>query len=65
MEPLLTIEEACKLLSIRRSKLYALMESGDLPYVKIGKCRRLKRTDVQRLIDINTTGGWNVSPTKV
>lgn len=60
MEPLLTIDEACELLAIRRTKLYALMERGELPYVKIGKCRRLKRADVQKLVEDHTTGGWNV-----
>jgi excisionase family DNA binding protein len=33
--------EACTFLSVSRSTLYALMESGQLRYAKVGKSRRL------------------------
>ncbi len=40
---LVTITEACRFLSIGKSKLYELMQSEDLPYVRIGGVRRLPR----------------------
>jgi excisionase family DNA binding protein len=38
---LLTPEEAARRLSIGRTTIYALMTSGDLPSVTIGRCRRV------------------------
>jgi excisionase family DNA binding protein len=38
---LLTPEEAARRLSIGRTTIYALMASGDLPSVTIGRCRRI------------------------
>ena len=37
---LATVREVADYLSLSRSKLYGLMYSGQLPYVKLGKCRR-------------------------
>ena len=54
-EPLQRISEIADLLSISRSAIYGLMDSGRLPYVKIGKSRRLKLEDVLKLIAENTT----------
>lgn len=34
---LLTIEDVCEILSIKRSKVYALIKDDGLPTVKIGK----------------------------
>ncbi len=42
-EGLLNIKEASRFLGIGRSLVYDLMESQDLPYVKIGKARRIPR----------------------
>ena len=40
-------------LSISRSKVYQLMEAGDLPYVKLGKSRRVRWDDVLKLVEQN------------
>ncbi len=37
------IDEGCRFLGISRAKLYEIMEKGELPYVKIGRSRRLPR----------------------
>lgn len=37
------IDEGCRFLGISRAKLYEIMERGELPYVKIGRSRRLPR----------------------
>ena len=57
LEPavLLTVPQAAHLLGIKRTKLYELLASGDLPSVRIGSCRRIHRSSledyVQRLLD--------------
>jgi excisionase family DNA binding protein len=41
-EPLLVrVEEAARLLSLSRSTIYLLMDSGELPSVKHGSARRI------------------------
>ena len=37
-----------------RSSIYSLMSSGALPYVKIGRSRRIRLDDVVRLVDEST-----------
>lgn len=46
-----TVQAVAKYLSLSRSKVYQLMERGELTYVKIGKSRRLRWSDVVRLVD--------------
>lgn len=41
-------------LSLSRSKVYAMMDAGELPFVKFGKSRRIRWSDVQKLVDQNT-----------
>lgn len=43
-----------KFLALSRSKVYQLMDQGRLPYVKIGKSRRIRWPDVLRLVEENT-----------
>ncbi|HHV54954.1 MAG TPA: helix-turn-helix domain-containing protein [Firmicutes bacterium] len=40
---LVSVREAERFLSIKKSKLYQLMDRGDLPYVKLGAARRIPR----------------------
>jgi excisionase family DNA binding protein len=40
---LVPVSEAAAFLGVSRSTLYALMERGELPYVKIGRARRVPR----------------------
>jgi excisionase family DNA binding protein len=47
---LLTIPEAAERLGVCRSSVYALMDSGELPYLKIGRCRRIQLQAVAQLI---------------
>ena len=47
MEPLLlTVEQAADLLQISRSHLYKLILRGEIPSLKIGRSRRLRRIDL-------------------
>jgi len=53
---LLKVTEVASRLSMSRSAVYGLMTRGELPFVKIGKSRRLRPEDVARLIDEGSTG---------
>ena len=53
-EGLKTVADVAEYLRLSRSKVYALMEDGSLSYVKLGKSRRIRWSDVQSLVDQNT-----------
>ncbi len=42
-EGLVTIKEASEYLRLQRSTIYSIMERAELPYVKMGKSRRIPR----------------------
>jgi excisionase family DNA binding protein len=42
-EGLVPVSEAAEFLGVSRSMVYVLMENGQLPYVKIGRARRIPR----------------------
>ncbi len=44
----MTVTEAVKLSGIGKSTLYAVMEKGELCYLKIGKARRIPRRALTR-----------------
>ncbi len=48
---LYTTREAIELLKIGRSTLYALVARKTLPVVKIGKATRIRRSDLDRLMN--------------
>lgn len=47
---LLTVPEAGAALSISRSKVYELLESGSIPSVYIGRSRRIRVSDVEDFV---------------
>lgn len=47
---LVTPREAAALLGIGHSKLYLLMQNGELESLKIGSCRRIPMTSIQALV---------------
>ena len=47
---LLTLPEAGRVLAISRSKMYDLLNSGDLPSVHIGRSRRVRMSDVEAFV---------------
>ena len=53
---LATVPEVARYLVVSRSKVYQLMESDQLPYVKLGRCRRIHWTDVHTLLAENRIG---------
>ena len=60
VEGLLSVAEAARFLSVSRSTLYELMESGQLYYVKIGRARRIPRRALLDLAARNLRGGWQL-----
>ena len=51
---LLRVTEVAGCLTVSRSNVYSLMDRGALPYVKIGKSRRVRPEDVAKLIEQGT-----------
>lgn len=56
-EQLHTVGAVAEHLALSRSKLYSLMDAGELPFVKFGKSRRIRWSDVLALIERSTIGG--------
>lgn len=54
-EGLATVAEASDFLSLSRSTLYNLMDAGNLPYVKLGRARRIPRRSLHELAAQNLT----------
>ena len=54
--PLKRVAEAAEWLSVSRSKVYQLMDSQLLPYVKLGRSRRLRLEDLEKLVERNIVG---------
>jgi excisionase family DNA binding protein len=48
---LLTVPEAGCALAISRSKMYDLLNSGDLPSVHIGRSRRVRICDIEQFVN--------------
>ena len=44
-------EEAAEALAIGRSTVYELMAEGALKYIKLGRIRRIRRTDLEAYVD--------------
>lgn len=55
---MLTVEKACEWLGLSRAKVYQLMERGQLPYVKIGRARRIPKRALIEFAAANMRGGW-------
>jgi excisionase family DNA binding protein len=47
----LTIDELSEYLNLKRSKLYSLVETGELPHYRIGRLIRFRRDDVDRWME--------------
>ena len=53
------IPEACQFLGVSRATAYSLMGKGELPYAKIGKCRRVPWAALEKLVARNLVGAEN------
>ena len=53
---LVSPDDAARLLAIGRTALYALLGSGDLPSVQIGRRRRVRVSDLEAFVEHLPTG---------
>lgn len=49
--PLLRDIEAARMLGISRSKFHTLVASGEIRRLKLGRCARYRRSDVEQFIE--------------
>ena len=54
---LLRAQDVAELLSVSRSFAYALMQSGQLPTVQLGRAVRVRPEDLEEFIQLNITSG--------
>ncbi len=52
----ITVKAAAAMLCVSRSHLYKLMESGQLPYVKLNRARRIELAAIEKLIAASRVG---------
>jgi excisionase family DNA binding protein len=55
---LITIEEAARLLSLGRSKVYELVAAGEIPSVKVGTARRVSYSALEAWVAQMTEFGY-------
>lgn len=60
IEPLLSVTSAAKSLGIGRTLMYKLMYSQQLPYVRVGKTRRIESSAIRQFIERNSVGVFDV-----
>lgn len=54
---LATVPEVSRFLHVSRAKVYAMMSRAEIAYCKIGKSRRLRWEDVDRLVEAGMVQG--------
>jgi excisionase family DNA binding protein len=50
-EYLMSAEELAKFLGLGRTRTYELLSAGHIPCVRIGRLRKVRRTDVDKFIE--------------
>ncbi len=50
-DPILTIPEVARYLKMSKSKVYSLVAREEIPHLKIGRCVRICRKDLQAWIE--------------
>ena len=62
-EPLLvTVEDAARMLSLHRSRLFPLMAQGAIKSCKIGRSRRIAVSELRRFIEEQMAAGGDSTP---
>lgn len=52
---LVSLPDAAEWLAVSRSTVYAMMQSGDLPYIRIGQVRRVAVEDLRTYVERHRT----------
>ena len=50
-----SVEEAASIFRISRSHAYSLIENGEIPYIKLGKCKRITAAGIAQVLKGETT----------
>ena len=50
-----SVEEAARIFRISRSHAYSLIEKGEIPYIKLGKCKRITAAGIAQVLKGETT----------
>jgi len=56
LDEILTIPEVARYLKISKSKIYLLVTTKQIPYIRIGKNVRVRRADLERWLDSQKSG---------
>lgn len=56
-----SIEQVCQYLNIKRSTAYSLVESGSIPFYRIGRLLRFKPDDVKNWMESHRSEGIDAS----
>lgn len=56
MEPLYTVSETAEYLRTSRAQVYNFMNDGSLPYILIGRHRRIKESDLKTFVETAKRG---------
>jgi excisionase family DNA binding protein len=63
VEPvLLKTEQAARMLSLGRTKIYELIAAGELPVVRIGRCVRISTVALQEWVDLQVARAAEAMP---
>ena len=54
----LTVKEVAALLHVSRPTVEKYIKRGELPSTTIGRCRRIRRIDLESFLDCRTACGW-------
>jgi excisionase family DNA binding protein len=58
MTRLLSIDEAAKLLGVKRSTLYAWVSQRRIPYLKVGRLVRFRAEEIDKWLERNKVEEW-------
>ncbi len=56
---LLRIPEVARMLSLSRSRVYEMTQTGEMPHVRMGKSVRVPHSALLRYIELRTVGTLN------
>lgn len=53
MKKLYSVKDLQEMLGISRGHAYALLNDGEIPYVRVGKCLRIREMDLDAYLERN------------
>ena len=56
-EYLMSPEELARFLGIGRTYAYRLLSEGEIPSVRLGRLRKVRRTDAEKFVEARSEGG--------